>query len=121
MSDDDTTATELPDELTEDRPPATDVVVGGLAFDLVTRQLLLVRRRVADDLVAYYEREAFDLYNYGVHPYLPVTPDDPVYECVYVADESVQKLDEWGGKKTYDFPAGRLAVVPVMEAWTDAQ
>lgn len=106
------------DVLEDGRPIVTDLVPGGLALDLVTRQLLFVRRQVAPDLVAYYEAEAFDLLNYKMHPYLPVSIEDPVFECVYLADVTAESLADWGDAKTYDFPAGRLAVVPVMNAWS---
>ena len=108
------------ERLLNDQPDLTRPVAGGLALDLVTRQLLFVRDRVADDLGAYDERENFDLLNYGPHPYLPVTVDDPVYECVYVDDVGVQDLDGLGESTTYDFPAGRLAAVPIQEVWADA-
>lgn len=106
------------DHLEENQPAVTAPVPGGLAFDLVTRQLLFVREEVAPDLATYYEREEFDLLNYKMHPYLPVEIDDAVFECVYLADVTAEKLGEWDSAKLYDFPAGRLAVVPVMEAWT---
>jgi hypothetical protein len=101
--------------LEANQPPVTDVMVEGVAFDLVKRQPLYVRQRVADDLVEYYEQEEFDLLNYNQHPYLPVTIDDPVYECVFLGNaEGLHNCN-----KTYDYPAGRLAVIPVHEAWTD--
>lgn len=43
--------------LRNDQPDMTEPVAGGLAFDLVTRQVLFVRRVVADDLAEYYEAE----------------------------------------------------------------
>ena len=97
----------------------TDPVPGSLALDIVTRQLLFVRAKVADDLEAYYEQEGFDLATYGPHPWLPVTLDDAAYECYYVNDLSLDGLDDVGGKRDYDFPAGRLAVVPIEMAWAD--
>lgn len=103
--------------LLEGRPDVTSPISGGLALDLVTRQLLFVRRQVAPDLATYYDTEEFDLLNYKMHPYLPVTVDDAVLECVYLSDVTAESLDGWGDAKTYDFPVGRLAVVPVMDAW----
>jgi hypothetical protein len=100
---------------------ATEPMPGGLALDLVTRQLLFIREQVAPDLEAYYEAESFDLATYGPHPFLPVALDDAVFECVYVSEVSVQGLDDWGSTKTYDFPAGRLAHVPAEMAWTGAE
>jgi hypothetical protein len=99
----------------------TEPVAGGLAFDLVTRQPLFVRRQVADSLAEYYDAEGFDLGAYKTHPYLPVRPDDAVYECVFVSEITAESLHEWGDAKTYDYPRGRLAVVPVDLAWRDAE
>jgi len=90
---------------------------GSVALDLVTRQLLLVRRGSYEDLAAHYEAEGYSLLSYGVHPYLPVTVDDAVYECVYLSDVTAESLANFGDAKTYDFPEGRLAHVPVEEAW----
>lgn len=100
----------------------TEPVPGSLAIDVVTRQLLFVRARVADDLVAYYEQEEFDLATYGPHPFLPgVTLDNAVYECYYANDLSLDDIDVLGKRRDYDFPAGRLAVVPIEQAWRDAE
>lgn len=87
---------------------------GDIAIDLVTRQPLYVNRKVATSVVEYYEDEEFDLASYKTHPYLPVSVDDPVYECVFVS-RSVEQLHSVG--TSYDFPAGRLARVPVEQAW----
>jgi len=98
----------------------TEPVPGSLAIDTVTRQLLFVRAKVADDLEAYYEQEGFDLATYGPHPWLPgVTLDNAAFECYYVNDLSLDGLDDLGGRRDYDFPAGRLAVVPIEQAWND--
>lgn len=95
----------------------TDPMAGGVAFDLVTRQPLFVRSKVADSLAEYYAAEGFDLATYKMHTYLPVRPDDAVYECVFLGD-----LDSLHtSRKTYDFPRGRLAHVPVENAWTDSE
>lgn len=98
-------------------PAVTEPVPGGLAYDLVTRQLLFIRRQVSENLVDYMLEESFDLLNYNEHPYLPVQPGDAVYECVFLADVTAKTLDDWADADTYDFPRGRLAVVPVQEAW----
>jgi len=96
----------------------TEPMIGGVAIDLVTRQAMLVRQRVADTLGEYYERENFDLLTYKMHPYLPgVGADNAVYECVYI-DGNPQNAHKPG--KTYDFPAGRLIHFPVEQAWNDA-
>jgi len=96
----------------------TDPVAGSLAIDMVTRQLLFVREKVADDLAAYYDAEGFDLLTYGVHPWLPgVTEDNAVFECYYANDLSLEGLDDLATRRDYDFPSGRLAVVPIEQAW----
>lgn len=100
----------------------TEPVAGSLAIDVVTRQLLFVRERVADDLEAYYEQEGFDLLTYGPHPWLPgVTVDNAAYECYYVNDLSLDSVDDLGGRRDYAFPAGRLAVVPIEQAWNGSE
>jgi len=97
-------------------PTHGSLTAGDVALDLVTRQPLLVRRRVADDLAEYYEREEFDLLTYKQHAFLPVGIDDPVFECVFIAD--IGDLHTEG--RSYDYPAGRLARVPVELAGGDA-
>ena len=97
----------------------TEPVSGSLAIDLVTRQLLFVRSKVADTLGEYYEQEGFDLMTYGPHPWLPVTVDDAAYECYYINDLSLDSLGEMDGLNDYAFPEGRLGVVPIENAWSD--
>lgn len=98
----------------------SDPVPGGLAVDLVTHQPLFVRTAVADTVAEYAEAEDFDLAGYKMHPFLPVREDDTVYECVFIGDLGVKSLHEWGDVKTYDLPRGRLATVPVWDAWQEA-
>lgn len=94
----------------------TEPLEGGVAIDLVTRQPLFIRRVVADSVVEYFEDEDFDLASYKSHPYLPVTLDDTVFECVYISGNPEQAHNVGN---TYDFPRGRLMAVPVQEAWSD--
>jgi len=90
-------------------------VEGGIALDLVTRQAMFVRKRVADTCRAYYEREGFDLVSYKMHPWLPgISPENAVYECVYL-DSNPQNAHKPG--KTYDFPEARLMHYPAEMAW----
>jgi hypothetical protein len=86
---------------------------GDVAIDLVTRQPLFVAGVVADSLPEYYDREGLDLLNYKSHPYLPVRMSDSVVECVFV-QRQVKGVHKPG--KSYDFPEGRLARVPVERA-----
>lgn len=94
----------------------TEPMAGGVAIDLVTRQPLFVRRVVADTIVEYYEEEGFDLNSYKTHPYLPVSPDDTVYEVVYITSKPEQAHNPG---KTYDMPRGRLMTIPIQESWAD--
>jgi hypothetical protein len=96
----------------------TEPMAGGIVIDLVTRQPMFVREKVADDLAEYYDEEDFDLATYKGHPYLPVRPDDAVYDCVFIS-RSVEDAHNAG--KTYAYPRGRLMVVPVDEAWRDVE
>jgi len=95
----------------------TEPIAGGVAFDLVTRQPLFIREQKADTLAEYYDEEDFDLATYNEHPFLPVRPDDAVFECVFLEGPK-------GGHapgKTYDYPRGRLMTAPVDLAWRDAE
>lgn len=90
-------------------------VEGGVAIDLVTRQAMFVKERVADTCAEYYERENFDLVTYKMHPFLPgIGPDNAVYEAVYL-DGNPQNAHKPG--KTYAFPEARLLHFPVEMAW----
>ena len=93
------------------------IAPGDIAIDLVYHRPLFVRRRVAESCVAYWEDgRDFDLTTYKVHPYLPVTPDDGVFECVYVPTKPGD-IKAYPTGNTYDFPSGRLARVPIEHLW----
>lgn len=92
-----------------------DPVIGGVAIDIVTRQAMYVRARVADTCAEYYKDEGFDLVTYKMHPWLPgISTENAVYEAVYL-DGNPQNAHKPG--KTYDFPAARLMHVPIEMAW----
>jgi len=91
------------------------LAAGDIAIDLVKRQPVYVIGRVAEDCIEYYEQEGFDLVNYKTHPYLGVTPDDAVFECVFIGGlDDLHRFSD-----TYDYPETRLARVPVEIAWSD--
>lgn len=94
-----------------------ELSAGSIALDLVTRQSLYIHEQVADDLVEYYEREEFDLFSYKTHPYLPISLEDRVFECVFISGEPQQAHN---AGKTYDYPEGRLMKLPIAEAWDDS-
>jgi hypothetical protein len=90
-------------------------MTGGIAIDLVTRQAVFVRERVADSCREYYEEEEFDLLTYKMHPWLPGAGiENAVYECAYI-DSNPQNAHKGG--RTYDFPEARLMHYPVELAW----
>ena len=92
---------------------------GGVAIDIVTRQAVFVRQRVADTCREYYDAEGFDLVTYKMHPWLPgIGPENTVYECSYI-DGNPQNAHNQG--KTYDFPSARLMHLPVELAWNDEE
>lgn len=89
----------------------------GVAIDLVTRQVVYVRQRVADTCREYYDEEGFDLVTYKMHPWLPgIGVENAVYECSY-ADGNPQNAHNQG--RTYDFPSARLMHLPVEMSWRD--
>lgn len=108
----------LPREILEEAVADLDreLTPGSVALDLVTRQPLFIHEQVAEDLVEYYEREEFDLFSYKTHPYLPVSLDDRVFECVFIAHDPQQAHN---AGKCYDYPEGRLMKLPIAEAWDD--
>ena len=90
-------------------PTHEHLQVGDVAIDLITRQPLVVLDQKATTLTDYYAEEEFDLLTYKQHPWLPVRPDDAVFECAFVG--GLEDLHSFSD--TYDYPAGRLARVPV--------
>lgn len=96
----------------------TEPMEGGVAIDLVTRQVVFVHEKVADSLEEYYHEEGFDLATYKMHPFLPVRLDDAVYDVVF-ANGDPERIHKPG--KTYAFPRGRLAAYPVDLAWRDQE
>jgi len=97
----------------------TEVIPGSVALDLVTRQLLFIRREVAPTCREYYDENNFDLVTYKMHPYLPgVDAENTVYECVFLSTDAGQAHKPG---KTYDYPEGRLLPLPSELAWEDAE
>lgn len=110
-----TSREQLEAALAEVETPHSGLGPGDVAIDLVTRQPLYVVDRPADTLAEYHEVEGFDLATYKAHPWLPVSVDDAVLTCVFIGD--VESLHSFSN--TYDYPAGRLARVPVERAGGD--
>lgn len=109
---------QLEDRLADlNAPTHAEMGPGDIAFDLVQRQPLLVLDKTADSLVEHFEQsdDGFCLADYKQHAWLPVRPDDPVFECVFIG--SIEGLHSFSN--TYDYPAGRLARVPVELAGGD--
>ena len=102
-----------PEAILTDRLDAfpREVKGGDVVIDLVQGRPLYVRRQ-RGTAVEYFESEDFDLTTYKAHPWLPITPDDTIFECVFLPTnpESIPTAKK---DKTYDYPRGRLARVPV--------
>jgi hypothetical protein len=96
----------------------TEPVAGGVAIDLVKRKPVFIREKVADTLAEYYEAKGFDLATYNEHPFLPVRPDDAVFECVFIGGSPDGAHRQ---STTYDYPRGRLMTVPIDLAWRDVE
>ena len=97
----------------------TEPLEGGVAIDIVTRQAVFVRQRVADTCREYYEEEGFDLVTYKTHPWLPgIGPENAVFECSYI-DGNPQNAHKQG--RTYDFPRARLMALPIDLSWRDVE
>ena len=97
----------------------TEPMAGGVAIDIVTRQAVFVRDRVAETCEEYYEENNFDLVTYKMHPWLPgIGPENEVFECSYI-DGNPQNAHKQG--KTYDFPRARLMHLPVELSWLDVE
>jgi len=88
-----------------------EVKGGDVVIDLVQGRPLYVRRQ-RGTAVEYFESEDFDLTTYKAHPWLPITPDDTIFECVFLPTNP-ESIPTSKGDKTYDYPRGRLARVPV--------
>jgi hypothetical protein len=85
---------------------------GDIVIDLVQGRPLYVSRVRADTAVEYFDDEDFDLTTYKVHPWLPIRPDDTIFECVFVPTKP-QDIPADPADKTYDYPSGRLARIPI--------
>ena len=90
-----------------------EVKGGDIVLDLVKRRPLFVRRRVANTAVEYFDEHDFDLTTYKAHPFLPITPDDPIFECVFLPTDFDQIPTSTSDRQTYDYPRGRLVRIPV--------
>lgn len=84
---------------------------GDIVIDLVEGRPLYVRERKGT-AIDVFEREAFDLTTYKAHPWLPVTPHDDVFECVFLPTKP-SDIPSKKKSQTYSYPRGRLARVPV--------
>lgn len=95
---------------------AAEVKPGDVVIDMVENRPLYVRRVKADTAVEFFEEQDFDLTTYKAHPWLPVTPDDTVFETVFLPTK-LKDIPTSEGDKTYDYPRGRLARVPIEFLW----
>lgn len=97
-----------------------EILPHDIAIDLVYHRPVFVVSVEADTCAEYWESgDDFDLTTYKAHPYLPVASTNTVYRCVYLPTKPGDIRHE-AGDKTYDFPAGRLARVPVENLFDSA-
>lgn len=84
---------------------------GDVVIDLIEGRPLYIHERkgTAADV---FEREAFDLTTYKTHPFLPISPTDDVFECVFLPTKPAD-IPSKKKSSTYDYPRGRLARIPV--------
>lgn len=92
----------------------TAIKVGDVAIDLVKRGKVQIVGRVAKTVTEHRRRVDYDIAEYKANALLDVQDDQPVYSGVYLPDEPSTSFSG-----TYDFPASRLARVPVEEANED--
>lgn len=90
----------------------SDIRRGDVVIDLVKNRPLYVWRVAAETAVDYFDSNDFDLTTYKAHPFLPVSPDDTIFECAFLPT-TVEDIRTSAGAKSYDYPRGRLARVPV--------
>jgi hypothetical protein len=90
--------------------PAT-IRAGDVVIDLVEGRPLYVHERKGT-AVDVFESEAFDLTTYKAHPWLPITPTDDVFECIFLPTKP-SDLPTDKQSQTYSYPRGRLARVAV--------
>ena len=95
---------------------AAEVKPGDIVIDMVENRPLFIRRKKAESAVEFFEANNFDLVTYKAHPWLPITPDDAVFECVFIPTK-LSKIPTDEKNQTYDYPRGRLARVPVEYLW----
>jgi len=87
---------------------------GDVCHDVLGSGKVQVLRKAADSVAEFSHREDFDLAEYKAHPLIDIDDDQAVWTCVYLPDEPTTSFSG-----TYDFPAGRLARIPVEEANQD--
>lgn len=91
----------------------TSIERGDIVIDLVKDRPLFVRGIEADSAVEYADGNGnFNLTTYKAHPWLPVTPDDTVFDCAFVPT-TADKIPTDAEDQSYAYPEGRLARVPV--------
>jgi hypothetical protein len=94
----------------------TEVQAGDVVIDMVEDRPLYVRRKAAESAVEYYGDADFDLVTYKSHKWLPITPDDAVFDCVFLPTH-LNDIPSRQSDKSYTYPRGRLARVPIEYLW----
>jgi|GEM_PF-6558231 len=91
-----------------------DIKVGDVCIDLVKRGKVQVVGQPAPSVGAHQDQNDYDIAQYKANALLDVSRPEPVFSVVYLPDEPSTSFSG-----TYDFPASRLARVPVEEANDD--
>jgi len=94
--------------------PDAEIKVGDAAIDLVKRGKVQVVGITAETVAEHQRTNDYDIQSYKANSLLNVDEDEPVYSVVYLPDEPSTSFSG-----TYDFPASRLARVPVEAANQD--
>lgn len=89
-----------------------EIKPGDIVLDMVERRPLYIRRKTSDSAAEYFATHDFDLTTYKAHPWLPIGPDDAVFECVFIPTKPSKITVEPKGQ-SYDYPRGRLIRIPI--------
>lgn len=95
-----------------------DIDAGDIVIDLVQGRPLYVASVAAPTAAEYMDTHDFDLTTYKAHPWLPVGASDTVFRCVFLPTKP-QDIPSSRDDKTYAYPRGRLARVPVEWLYDD--
>jgi hypothetical protein len=88
-----------------------EIKAGDVAHDLVEHTKVFVLERAALTVAAHQQQTDYDVADYKASALLDVRDDEAVWTCVYLPDSPTTRFSG-----THDFPASRLARIPVEAA-----